>query len=223
MEAWAPIEGPLTAEKMIGAAACSCGCPLQLRCQRARDPAPFWPSSPTHQQLRAAAAEADAAMRDVRLEARAAEADAARLAREKGDLQDRLAATRVGPRRVGVPGGMPGGMLCAAALARSLAGYWARPCSGRTCKPQAGCRRADPCSRRPAVKICALPRASPPQARLELEVQRLNAELDTAARRLQLAAADLAGEKDRSAALRGVLELKVCILGCGGFGGRGNA
>lgn len=46
--------------------------------------------------MREAAAEADRVLCDVRLEARALHADVERLEREKGDVSERLEATKVG-------------------------------------------------------------------------------------------------------------------------------
>lgn len=56
--------------------------------------------------MRAAAAEADRALTECRLEARALEADVERLGREKGDALDRLEATKARAREGGLAGGM---------------------------------------------------------------------------------------------------------------------
>jgi len=47
------------------------------------------------------------------------------------------------------------------------------------------------------------------QARLDLQVQKLSGELSAAGRQLELAAADLQGERDRAAALKALVERKV--------------
>jgi hypothetical protein len=140
-------------------------------------------------QLREAAAEADRALAEARLEARAAQANAERLERERADALDRLDATKARP------------FLNWAALPSPSCPQRLAFC-GRPGQVAAFCVGG-------STEHHAQNKTHLKQARLELQIQKLSGELSFSSRRLELAAADVAAKRDRVGALKAHIERKV--------------